>query len=94
MTGEIVVRQANLTWSALDRLLLVGGSTRMPMVLHMLEELTGTAPDRSISADEAVAHGAALYAALLAPAHGAGAPAVDFESPTSAAPSCRGTTRG
>ena len=40
----------------------------MPMVGRMLLELTGKAPDRTISADEAVAHGAALYAANLAPA--------------------------
>jgi molecular chaperone DnaK len=67
MTTEIVVRQAGLTFADLDRILLVGGSTRMPMVPRMLEELTSKTPDRSISADEAVAHGAALYAALLAP---------------------------
>ena len=64
-TTEIVVRQAGLTWAEIDRVLLVGGSTRMPMVGAMLEELTGKAPDRSVSADEAVAHGAALYADLL-----------------------------
>jgi molecular chaperone DnaK len=45
-------------------LLLVGGSTRMPMVGRMLEELTGRPLDRSVSPDEAVAHGAALFADL------------------------------
>ncbi len=64
-TLEIVVRQAGLTWSAIDRVLLVGGSTRMPMVVRLLEELTGKAPEQSLSPDEAVAHGAALYADLL-----------------------------
>jgi molecular chaperone DnaK len=64
-TTEIVVRQAGLTWDAIDRVLLVGGSTRMPMVVAMLEELTGKRADRSVSADEAVAQGAALYADLL-----------------------------
>jgi molecular chaperone DnaK len=78
LTAEIVVRQAGLTWSAIDRVLLVGGATRMPMVLRMLEELTGKAPDRSISADEAVAHGAALYANLLAPRKSTNGPAVGF----------------
>jgi molecular chaperone DnaK len=67
MTTEIVVRQASLVLADIDRVLLVGGATRMPMVVRMLEELTGKAPDRSISPDEAVAHGAALYAAVLAP---------------------------
>jgi molecular chaperone DnaK len=71
-TVEIVVRQAGLSWDALDRVLLVGGSTRMPMVGRMLEELTGRPPDRSISVDEAVAHGAALYADLIVRRQGSG----------------------
>jgi molecular chaperone DnaK len=70
MTCELVVRQAKLEWSAIDRVLLVGGSTRMPMIGRMLQELTAKEPDRSISADEAVAHGAALYAELLCPRQG------------------------
>jgi molecular chaperone DnaK len=64
-TTEIVVRQAGLNWSAIDKVLLVGGSTRMPMVVRMLENIAGKPPERSISPDEAVAHGAALYANLL-----------------------------
>jgi molecular chaperone DnaK len=64
-TTEIVVRQAGLSWPAIDKVLLVGGSTRMPQVPRMLEELTGRPPERSVAVDEAVAHGAALYANLL-----------------------------
>ncbi len=60
-----VVQAAGLAWSDLDRVLLVGGSTRMPMVRAMLRELAGKEPDASLSADEAVAHGAALQAGLL-----------------------------
>jgi molecular chaperone DnaK len=78
LTTEVVIRQTGLTWQAIDRVLLVGGATRMPMVGRMLRELTGKEPDRSVSADEAVAHGAALYAGLLAPAHGAAAAPVEF----------------
>jgi molecular chaperone DnaK len=78
LTTEIVVRQAGLTWADIDRVLLVGGSTRMPAVGRMLETLSGKTPDRSVSADEAVAHGAALYAGLLAPAHGAEAVRTEF----------------
>ena len=37
----------------------------MPQVVLMLEELTGKPPERSVAVDEAVAHGAALYANLL-----------------------------
>jgi molecular chaperone DnaK len=64
-TAEIVVRQAGLVWPAIDRVLLTGGSTRMPAVGRMLAELAGKPPERSVSPDEAVAHGAALYADLL-----------------------------
>lgn len=63
-TVQLVVKQAGLSWSEVDRILLVGGSTRMPMVARMLEELSGKVPDASLSADEAVAHGAALFARL------------------------------
>jgi molecular chaperone DnaK len=64
-TCAIVVRQAGLTWADIDKVLLVGGSTRMPMVVRMLEDLTGKPPERSVSPDEAVAYGAALYADLV-----------------------------
>ncbi len=64
-TTGLVLRQAGLQWAAIDRVLLVGGATRMPMVVDMLRRATGKEPDRSQSPDEAVAHGAALYAAML-----------------------------
>lgn len=70
LTSELVARQAGLGWEEIDRVLLVGGSTRMPMVPRMLEQLTGKKPDCSLAVDEAVAHGAALYAQMLAPAQG------------------------
>ncbi|MGA2067515.1 MAG: Hsp70 family protein [Thermoguttaceae bacterium] len=60
-----LLQDAGLTWDKITRLLLVGGSTRMPMVQRMVEEVSGRKPDRSLSADEAVAHGAAVYAGLL-----------------------------
>ena len=52
-----------LTWENLDGVLLVGGSTRMPMVAAFVEEVTGRPPLRGINVDEAVALGAALQAA-------------------------------
>jgi molecular chaperone DnaK len=64
-TASLVVRQAGMTWEQLDRILLVGGATRMPMIADMLRRVTGKEPDRSVSPDEAVAHGAALYAQML-----------------------------
>ncbi len=59
------LRAAGLEWSDLERVLLVGGSTRMPMVREMLRRLSGMEPDDSVAADEAVAHGAALQASLI-----------------------------
>jgi len=59
------LRAAGLTWDEVDRILLSGGSTRMPMVRAMVRRLSGKDPDTSVAADEAVAHGAALRAGLL-----------------------------
>lgn len=64
-TVEKLLRDAKRGWSDLTRILLVGGSTRMPMVGRALEEQSGMKVDRSLSPDEAVAHGAALYAGIL-----------------------------
>ena len=66
---EFTVRQtlkaAGMIWTDIDRILLVGGSTRMPAVSQMLESLSGKTPDGSLSPDEAVAHGAAIRSAML-----------------------------
>ena len=64
-TASLVVRQAGLEWAQVDRVLLVGGSSRIPMVRRMLSRLTGKEPDCSQSPDEAIVHGAALYAGML-----------------------------
>jgi molecular chaperone DnaK len=77
-TAEIVVLGRGLSWSDIDKVLLVGGSTRMPAVTAMLQDLAGRAPDRTVSADEAVAHGAALYADLLAQKTGLGPGHTEF----------------
>ncbi len=68
------LKAAGLAWSEVDRVLLTGGSTRMPMVRTMVRQTCGREPDTSIAADEAVAHGAALRAGLLL-AQSAGRPA-------------------
>jgi molecular chaperone DnaK len=65
MTASLVVQQAGLDWDRIDRILLVGGSSRMPMVREMLRRISGKEPDCSQSPDEAVAHGAAIYAGML-----------------------------
>ncbi|REJ65108.1 MAG: Hsp70 family protein [Planctomycetota bacterium] len=68
-TCRQVLREANLEWKDISRLLLVGGSSRMPMVTAMLAKESGLDPDRSLAADEAVAHGAAIYAGFLTSGH-------------------------
>ncbi len=64
-TTRNLLKEAGLGWDRITRLLLVGGSSRMPMVQNMLEQESGRKVDRSLSFDEAVAHGAAIYAGLL-----------------------------
>jgi len=64
-TTTQTLRAARLKWDQIDRVLLVGGSTRMPMVRNMLRQISGKEPDASVAADEAVAQGAALRAGLL-----------------------------
>ena len=58
-----VLRQAHLQPADIDRVLLIGGSTRIPAVADMLQGLFGKAPDHSVNPDEAVSLGAALMAA-------------------------------
>jgi molecular chaperone DnaK len=60
-----LLKEAGVGWGEITRLLPVGGSSRMPMVQNMLEQESGRKVDRSLSSDEAVAHGAAIYAGLL-----------------------------
>jgi len=60
-----VIKAAKLSWDQINQVLTVGGSTRMPHVLAMLERVTGSKPNNSLSPDEVVAHGAAVHAAIL-----------------------------
>ena len=64
-TTRQVIAAADLRFDEIDRVLVVGGSTRMPMVLSMLGKLTGQLPDKSVNPDEGVARGAAIYAGYL-----------------------------
>jgi molecular chaperone DnaK len=61
-TTRQLLSHAGVAWGDVSRVLLVGGSTRMPMVAAMLQRLSGVPADRSINPDEAVARGAALFA--------------------------------
>lgn len=61
-----VLEQASLTWESITHVLLVGGSTRMPMVREMVEEISGKTPERNLNPDEVVAMGAAIQASISA----------------------------
>ncbi len=49
----------------INKVILVGGSTRIPKVQKIVEEITGIAPDKSVNPDEAVSLGAAIQGAII-----------------------------
>ncbi|MFF9602293.1 molecular chaperone DnaK [Streptomyces sp. NPDC014684] len=59
------VQDAGVQLSAVDHVILVGGSTRMPAVTGLVKELTGKDPHKGVNPDEVVAVGAALQAGVL-----------------------------
>lgn len=59
---EDVMDAAGKKWADIDHLLLIGGSTRMPMVRNMVKEISGKQPELNVNPDEAVALGAAIQA--------------------------------
>ncbi|MBI2803444.1 MAG: Hsp70 family protein [Planctomycetes bacterium] len=66
LTAQQVLQHAKRTWDQVDRLLLVGGSTHMPMTGRMLAEISGKIPDSSLAVSEVVARGAAIHAGIVA----------------------------
>ncbi len=60
------LKDAGISAGELDEVVLVGGSTRMPMVQDLVRELTGKEPNKSVNPDEVVALGAALQGGVLA----------------------------
>jgi molecular chaperone DnaK len=64
MLVERVLGEANLTWVDLEGAVLVGGSTRMPMVRDYVERMSGKPAMGGVNPDEAVALGAAIQAAM------------------------------
>ncbi len=63
---EQALSDAGLGARELDEVILVGGSTRMPMVQNLVQDLTGKAPNKSVNPDEVVSLGAAIQAGVLA----------------------------
>lgn len=64
-TTELVLQYEEIDPTSLDDVLLVGGSTYMPMVEEMLRDVCGRTPSRELNPDAAVAQGAAVHAAIL-----------------------------
>jgi len=63
---QSVLRDGGLAVSAIDHVVLVGGSTRMPAVVELVKELTGgREPNKGVNPDEVVAIGASLQAGVL-----------------------------
>ena len=61
-----VIRDAGISVSEIDHIVMVGGSTRMPAVTEVVKELTGgKEPNKSVNPDEVVAVGAALQAGVI-----------------------------
>ena len=63
------LKDAGLAASEVSKVLLVGGSTRMPMVQKKVKELLGHEPTKGINPDECVAVGAAIQGAVLSGEH-------------------------
>ncbi|MGI5878391.1 MAG: molecular chaperone DnaK, partial [Christensenellales bacterium] len=62
---EQALKDAGLTASDIDRVILVGGSTRIPAVQDAVKKITGKEPYKGINPDECVAVGAAIQAGVL-----------------------------
>ncbi|MGN0738963.1 MAG: Hsp70 family protein [Treponema sp.] len=62
MLMENALEDAHMSKSDINKVLLVGGSTRVPAVLSCIERFFGFPPEKAVNVDEAVALGAAIYA--------------------------------
>ncbi|MBS3168993.1 molecular chaperone DnaK [Candidatus Woesearchaeota archaeon] len=60
------LRDAGLSTDKIDKVIFVGGSTRIPAVQELVRKLTGKEGDKSVNPDEAVAVGAAIQAGVIA----------------------------
>ncbi|MEV0907264.1 molecular chaperone DnaK [Streptomyces hokutonensis] len=60
-----VLKDAGISLKDIDHVVLVGGSTRMPAVIQLIDELTGGKEHRRVRSDDPVAAGAALQAGIL-----------------------------
>lgn len=64
--AEQAIKDAKLSINEINKVILVGGSTRIPAVQELVEKVSGKKPDKSVNPDEAVALGAAIQGGVLA----------------------------
>ena len=62
---RLAMKDAGLAYKDIDKVILVGGSTRMPAVVEKVREVTGKEPFKGINPDECVAIGAAVQGGVL-----------------------------
>ena len=62
---KIALKDAGLTTSEIDEVIMVGGMTRMPKVIQEVKNFFGKEPNKSVNPDEVVAMGAAIQAGVL-----------------------------
>ena len=62
---DVVMSDAGISEQEIDRVILVGGATRMPMVAKEIERFIGIRPEKVVNPDYAVAQGAAIQAAMI-----------------------------
>jgi molecular chaperone DnaK len=62
---EQAINDAGLTKEQIDHVVLVGGSTRMPAIQELVQQMTGKEPHKGVNPDEVVAVGAAIQAGVL-----------------------------
>jgi molecular chaperone DnaK len=62
---KALLAEHKLGWAHVDVVLTTGGASRMPMVRHMLKQLSGRTLNTSLSPDQSIAHGATYYAGML-----------------------------
>ena len=62
---KVALRDAGLSASQIDEVILVGGSTRIPAIQKIVEEIFGKAPNKGVNPDEVVAIGAAIQGGVL-----------------------------
>ncbi|MGB3154920.1 MAG: molecular chaperone DnaK, partial [Chitinophagaceae bacterium] len=62
---EAALKDAGLSTSQIDEVIMVGGSSRIPKVLELVEKFFGKKPNRGVNPDEVVAVGAAIQGAVM-----------------------------